>query len=693
MGHLAELFLNISYRSNGASILHDFYNPCFERAILYKRAVGYFTSSGLATAAKGLAKFISHGGTMKLVASPRLGKADIEAIENGYKTRIQVIESAINKEIREIEDVLIKDRVSALAWMISTGTLEIKLALPIDENGKVKSGLYHEKIGIFTDLEKNSVAFTGSPNETQGGLIDNYESIDVFWSWEDIQSRTVEKINYFDSLWKQETPGLVIYNFPEACKKELLKYQKSYPPEIYPETLYSPISLDYIGPPLWDHQEKAVKTWLEHDKKGIFCMATGSGKTLTSIWAATECETLKLLVIGVPRLALVDQWEKELIKNTTCSEVLRVCESSANWHETLFSKLITINQNPSPLILIGTLSSLSGDKFIGVINELDLPKESLLIIDEVHNAGAPKNQRSLSEKFAWRLGLSATPARHYDEEGSKFIEEYFDGIIYNYGLKQALADGHLCPYKYYPYFSEMTEDEFWEFSELTLRIIQLRGLAQNSLTYATNNKIDGDSPDVIPLLVKRSRILKKCSGKKEVFEKIVKEHPLNKGLVYCTDHDQLNEIGKLMNQNNMVHLQYTSHTSPAARRKALELLRKSEISALLAIDCLDEGVDVPDVDMAIILASSSNKRQFIQRRGRILRKSQGKNMATLIDVITVPPASKGPESKNLLSGELTRAKEMAELAENRYQAINTIGKQTEKYGVMISELLSGEEDG
>ena len=148
-----------------------------------------------------------------------------------------------------------------------------------------------------------------------------------------------------------------------------------------------------------------------------------------------------------------------------------------------------------------------------------------------------------------------------------------------------------------------------------------------------------------------------------------------------------------MNRNNVMHLQYTSHTTPTARKKALELLKKSEIAALLAIDCLDEGVNIPDVDMAIILASSSNKRQFIQRRGRILRNSEGKKLSKLIDVITVPPASKGPESKSLLLGELARAKEMAELAENHYQAINTIGEQTAKYGVMITELLSGEDDG
>jgi len=693
MSSLAELSLDITYRSFGASIVHDFYNPCLERAILYRRAVGYFTSSGLATAAKGLAKFISHGGRMKLVASPKLEQHDIEAIEKGYKSQLQAIESVVCKELKEIEEILAKDRISALAWMISSGTLEIKLALPVDEQGNIKHGLYHEKIGIFTDLKKNAVSFTGSPNETQGGLIDNFESIDVFWSWEDPQNRTEEKIKYFNSLWQKEIPGLAIFSFPEACKEELLKYKKATPPEFEIYKSNFQISFDYQGPELWPHQEKAIKNWRENDQKGILCMATGSGKTITSVRAATECGNLKFLVIGVPRLALVDQWENELLRKTSCQEVIRVCESSQAWQEPLFSRLLTINQKPEPLIIVGTLSSLSGDKFLSVINRADIPKESLLIIDEVHNAGAPKNQRSLSEKFAYRLGLSATPERHYDEEGSKFIEEYFDGIVYNYGLKQALADGHLCPYKYYLYFAEMTESEYQEFTELTQRIIQHRGIAQNSLTYATDNKIDGDSPDVTPLLVKRARILKKCSTKEKIFKKIIEDHPLKKGLVYCTDHDQLEEIGRIMNRNNVMHLQYTSHTKPPARKRALELLKKSEISALLAIDCLDEGVDIPDVDMAIILASSSNKRQFIQRRGRILRKSAVKKFAQLVDVITVPPASRGPEAKNMLLGELTRAKEMAELAENRYQAIHSLAQQTEKYGVMITELLPGEDDG
>ena len=693
MSSLAELSLEITYRSYGASIVRDFYDPCLERAILYRRAVGYFTSSGLATAAKGLAQFISHGGRMKLVASPKLEQKDMEAIEKGYKSRLQVIESVVSKELKEIEDVLTKDRISALAWMISTGALEIKLALPVDETGAIKHGLYHEKIGIFTDLQKNAVAFTGSPNETQGGLIDNFESIDVFWSWEDPQNRTEEKIRYFNTLWNKETPGLAVFSFPEACKEELLKYKKATPPEF--ETFKSSFqdSFNYEGLDLWQHQESAIKSWEENNRKGLLCMATGSGKTITSVRAATKCEGIKFLVVGVPRLALVDQWENVLLQNTSCQEIIRVCESSQNWQEPLFSRLLTISQRSEPLVIVGTLSSLSGEKFLRIISELNIPRESLLVVDEVHNAGSPKNQKSLSEKFTWRLGLSATPARHYDEEGSQFIEEYFDGIVYNYGLKQALADGHLCPYKYYLYFAEMTECEYQEFTDLTQRIIQIRGMNQNSITYATDNNIDSDSPDVTPLLVKRARILKKSLTKEAIFKEILQEHHLQKGLVYCTDHDQLEEMGGIMNRNNVMHLQYTSHTTPTARKKALELLKKSEISALLAIDCLDEGVDVPDVDMAIILASSSNKRQFIQRRGRILRKSEGKDFAKLIDVITVPPASQGSEAKDMLSGELTRAKEMADLAENRYQAIHSLAQQTKKYGVMITELLSGEDDG
>lgn len=689
---LSDISFKTTYRSNGNSLVTDFYLPCYERSILYRRAVGYFTSSGMAVVAKGIAKFISNGGMMRLIASPRLEKRDIDAIDQGYKSREQVVDSVINRELDEIEDALIKDRISALAWMVAAGVLDIKLALPIDNQGKIKSGLYHEKVGIFSDKAENFVAFTGSPNETQGGLLDNYESIEVFWSWDDQQNRGQEKVLYFDSLWDDNSSGLAVYPFSKVCKDKLLEYKKNTPPIFDLKDFIYQASLDYTGPDLWEHQEKAIQAWINNNRKGILCMATGSGKTITSINAATKCEDLKLLVVGVPRLALVDQWEMELKQNTSCSKIIRVCESSETWQESLYSCLLTLHQEAKPLVVVGTLSSLSGDKFLGVINDTVLPEKSLIIVDEVHNAGSTKNKRSLSEKFNWRLGLSATPARHYDEEGTNFINEYFGGIKFNYGLKQALLDGFLCPYKYYPYFAEMTEDEYQEFNELTLRIIQIRGMANNSVTYATNNKIDGDSPDVTHLLVKRARILKKCSSKEEIFQKIIHDNPLQKGLVYCTDHDQMQEISGIMNRNNVVHLQYTSHTSVSARRKALELLKRSEISALLAIDCLDEGVDVPDVNMAIILASSANKRQFIQRRGRILRKSVGKKRAILVDVITVPPASQGAEAKKLLSGELARAKDMAELAENRYQAIQSISKQTEKYGIMITELLSGEYD-
>ena len=215
---LSDLSLQVEYSSDDMGLVGEFYTPCLSRAVLYRRAVGYFTSHGLVCAAQGIAALLNNGGKIRLVASPLLNEADIEAINQGYKRRDEVIQEAAAETLSNVEGRIAKSRLDALAWMISTGLLDVNLAIRVNSSGNIARGQYHEKIGVITDADGNHVAFSGSPNETSGGLVDNYESIDVYWSWDDPHARVQRKIDKFERIWANETSGLSVINFTEATQ-------------------------------------------------------------------------------------------------------------------------------------------------------------------------------------------------------------------------------------------------------------------------------------------------------------------------------------------------------------------------------------------------------------------------------------------------------------------------------------------
>jgi len=626
MSHLAELSLNISYRSNGTSILHDFYNPCLERAILYRRAVGYFTSSGLAVAAKGLAKFISHGGRMKLVASPKLGKEDIEAIEKGYKSRAQTIESAINKEIKEIEDALTKDRLSALAWMISTGTLEIKLALPVDEQGEIKHGLYHEKIGIFTDLKKNTVAFTGSPNETQGGLIDNFESIDVFWSWEDPQKRTEEKIRYFNSLWQKETPGLAIYSFPEACKEELLKYKKATPPEkdlgLY-ET-YFPVLLDSESPKLWDHQKNAIDIFMDQ-KKGILEMATGTGKIHIAL------ELFKILVgekkvnsviISAPGKDLLYQWKKQITSLASgLNQKFRVLS-----HFDAFHQRDDFELDPENSILIVSRIALHP-----ILKRLDgfQKSKTLIVHDEVHGLGSLENVKNLdglSNKIPYILGLSATPEREYDQDGNEFINRNVGPVIFTFGIEDAIRKGILCEFDYFPLEYHLSQEDGQKIRQIYKQKIALEKAGTPMSEEAFRTKL--------------ARVYKISRSKIRPFVNFLEDHPeaLERCIVFVHERDFGDDILNIIHRHS-----HEFHTYYAEDDKSnLQGFAAGDIKCLITCHKISEGIDIKSLRSVILFSSDKSRLETIQRMGRCLRVDP-KNLnkkAMIIDFIRAQDPTK-----------------------------------------------------
>ncbi|MFZ5923946.1 MAG: DEAD/DEAH box helicase family protein [Bacillota bacterium] len=664
----------------------EFYQPLLSRSTKYDRAVGYFTSKALVIAAQGLRTFIDGNGKMRLVASPHLTDEDFEAISRGYDQR-EVVNQAIVRPLWT-EDEIVADALGFLAWLVAEERLEIRIGIPVDAKGRVRTGLYHEKMGIFTDAHEDRVAFSGSANETGSAFGENFESIDVFWSWEDPQGRVARKVANFEQLWDDTTPGLSVIPFPEAAKNRLSRFKPDRLPVAWPIFRQAGTSRPLRAP-----QIAALKAWYDHGRRGILSMATGAGKTYTALVGALETRDAATVIIAVPSTALVDQWVRETAQMglVPSDHTVIAAGAATTWMNQLGRQLHGPRDRTRPLVIIGTLKTLSSSRFRSFIGDIGNLGDSLLIVDEVHNVGAPVYRSCLYEGFTYRLGLSATPVRPFDEQGTDFILSYFGGVVYEYDLADAIRDGLLCPYDYHIWFAYMSEEEMDEYRTLSARI----ATARHQVERATSPSVLARAESSLEaLLMQRARIVKECRDKVELLPGVLSQCRLDKTLVYCADENQLEDASRTMTSLSIPFGRYTASLASGERERLLSAFARGTIKVLLAIKCLDEGVDVPAVDEAIVIASSRSEREFIQRRGRILRASQGKSYASLHDFFVLPPNAREDHAKNLIRRELARAHSMLKSARNRFSVENRLEEVLRPYGLRLSEILgitSGEE--
>jgi DNA phosphorothioation system restriction enzyme len=703
---LSDLNLHSEYRSDRCDLVQDFYIPCLENSILYSRAVGFFSSTSMATMAKGLMSLLRSGGKMRLIASPCLSESDAEAIALGLKQRDEVITQSIIRELdREFEEVL-QDRLACLAWLVSENLLEIKLAVCKDIRNH--RGIYHEKLGVFSDEVGNLVVFTGSANESSSALIDNFECIDVFCSWEaGVRERTLSKAENFRRLWENQTPLLDILDFPEAAKRSLLRLRPDQVPidkitkrtavmsEASKEYLPIVIQQDHRVPvlpsnlELREYQKQAIANWLKNNGRGTLKMATGSGKTITALAIATELYQkigLQVLLIVCPYRHLVIQWARECQKFGM--EPILAFESVYNWQDRLSTQLYNVRSgNQKFLTIITTNATLIGQ---GLQSQLRyLPERTLIVGDEAHNLGAKRLVESLPRNVGLRLALSATPERYFDEDGTEAIFAYFGAVIQpEFTLADAINAGALVHYLYYPILVELTESETEKYADLTKKIG--RAIA-----------FDGDRDDnemVAALFMQRARLLGAAANKLVALRELMQQRlDTTHTLIYCGDgsvedevttesNRQLDAVAQLLGSELGYRVNtYTAETSLDERENLRLWFETGELQGLVAIRCLDEGVDIPAIQTAIMLASSSNPRQFIQRRGRILRSHPQKKRATLFDMIVLPP-DLGRETldveRNLLRKELQRFVEFANLADNGGEARLKLVDLQQRYGLL-----------
>ncbi len=670
MALLRDIDFNLSYRTNMGNIVDMFYIPCMERSIKYYRAVGYFTSSGLAVAAKGLANFIKGEGKMYLVAGPQLQEEDYKAIVKGYEDRQSIITKSLLYQLNQPVDKIIKNRLSCLAWLIASDRLEIKIAIPrFTGKGPNEIGIYHEKIGIFEDADGNKVAFTGSPNETAGGLVNNFESIDVYSSWKD-PLRVADKETQFNNLWNNSTECLEVLTFTQAVHEKLLEFKTPTMPTADVESAQTserkPINGTSLGISPRKYQSDAIDNWVGHKYTGILDMATGTGKTKTALFAVQKISPNQpslLVVVVAPYKHLVEQWASEI---KLFGYPFAICSSDyPDWLNDInqFRMALAVG-SLSIVFVVTTYDTFVSPSFQSNISKMKISK--MIIADEVHHLGASSRRISL-DQYNYRLGLSATPKRIYDPEGTEWLLNNVGPIAYQFSLSDAIPD-YLCPYNYYIQEVVLTHQEQEDYQKVMTDI---------SLACARGANLQEEDPganvQLGALLRKRQEIIGSASNKLQALTKIVEEikatgiDSLSYSLFYASSGLFDDLIFLLSHRFGLKVSKFTFEENREERQKILSNFEEKYIHAIVAKKCLDEGMDIPPTRKAFILASSSNPMEFIQRRGRVLRKYPGKQIADIYDFFVTPSDEFeiNEYDRKLIERELMRMTEFTKTALNK----------------------------
>ncbi|MHB1210621.1 MAG: DEAD/DEAH box helicase family protein, partial [Acidimicrobiales bacterium] len=546
-------------------------------------------------------------------------------------------------------------------------------------------------------------------NESRGGLVANFEAISVYRSWID---EDVERLAFvttdFEQLWENTTPNLAVYDFPDAARRLLLRLRPTNRPQRDPEfedepTIATTDSRGPTSPPtlqLRDYQNDAVDAWMQADGRGIFAMATGTGKTLTALSLATRVAqaarqangSLFVLVL-CPYQHLVTQWADDA--RAFGMNPILCFRSRATWYDDLAAAVGDVSRGYIPFAAaIATNATFQTEAFQDLLSRA--PSHTLLIADEVHNIGAVGLRACLPEQARYRLGLSATPERWLDEEGTSALAGFFGSTVYEIDIEEAIRRRALTPYEYFPVAVELADDELEVYVELTEQIARLVG--DGNINWSDG----GDNLPLKQLLFRRARLVATAKNKLSALEEIMSvRRDSSYNLIYCGDGRvedplsgeevrQVDAVVKLLGRKlGMTVNSYTAETPLEEREDLRARFGAGSLQALVAIRCLDEGVDIPETRNALILASSSNPRQFIQRRGRVLRLSPetGKKRSAIWDFVVTPAVDAMPTElkrieRRLVEGELRRVALFARAALNGPQALAELDEVRERYDLL-----------
>lgn len=676
-----ELKLPLSIKTTSANPVDAFFNPVLASAKTYDVAVGFFTSQWVRDAAEGIAQFALNSGRARWIISPILSAEDRDSI----CTSSEGVEELVIKSFEALYEELRSNTRTILAWLIKDEILSFQIGVPQNK----LSGMLHAKMGVFSDSAGNQIGFSGSYNLT-GNAATNWEKIDIYCDWKSSESsQRIDEIKAeFAEMWSGNDPNLAVFKPSDnALKPFLVEAKQTKRPYKVPTFRQRYAVPD--GFELRDYQNEAIENWLGNDGAGFLSMATGAGKTITALSAAarianfaTDNNKPHLIIVTAPYQHLAEQWAEEAKRFGF--DPLLCYGGSAKW---LASATRVINELKLGVrkiaFFISVNDTFASKKFQITIDGLQ--RQLLLIADEAHSLGAKHYRTALPEDARFRLGLSATPVRHGDEEGTQALEDYFGKVVYEFSLEDAINSGFLCKYKYIPVLCPLSKDEMEEYKDISTKI---------GKEFARSGKCSDEYSNTLRyLLIERARLITRVSSKISKLWELISEIPDSSyNLVYCGDTKdqdvrQVDKVTSLLgNELDMRVHTFTSSESMADRKRLLHSFSTGEIQTLVAIRCLDEGVDVPRTERAFILASSVNPRQYIQRRGRVLRKAKGKSLATIYDFVAIPNldemASVDSQSlaieKGLLRRELERINEFAFSSINPGEALEILRKTRER---------------
>lgn len=695
---LTDILLKDHYSSDEDDIVNEFYNPVLASAVAYDRITGYFSPSILAIASRGFSGLINNGGKIRILTSVQVTSETYEAISRS--NNVSFDENLFNQtgfDLNNIQDELQKDYLRVFMYLYKSGLLEMKVAILQDN-----VGILHQKVGIVRDRDNNAISFSGSNNETVGGFLNNIEEFKVFKNWTISSSPYfVSDESKFEKYWANRVNGVTVMNVTEAIKDRLIQLVdtvddintviKRIKRE---EDARQHVNQDHKpSRELRDYQINAIKHWVDNEYKSIFEMATGTGKTFTAINALKafgENHSYIRAVVVVPLTTLTIQWQEDIKKIIPEITIINTSTSSS-WKDelsnlSLYKKL----GRDTNFIIVTTYSMFTREDFNERLEKLG--DDLVLLADEMHNLVNKTRIKALANPvYKYKLGLSATPTRLWSQEDSMVARSYFGNNNYQFTLSDAIKNGYLVPYNYHPLPINLTVDEYDKYVELSRQITRL-------LQYKSDNSDGGNNQALNMKLIERSRIKKNAENKIIALESslrsLQKDGPIYDALVYVDNEDFLSELQRILTSNNVRTTKFTGENSVEERISTINNLRNHSINAIVAIKCLDEGVDIPSAKTAFFLSNNTDPREYVQRLGRVLRLdlNSNKTISEIYDYIVVPPVGVNYENesdrniaRNMIKNELIRSKFFNELSSNSDKAQDIIDDAVDDYGFYYEE--------
>lgn len=697
---LRELGLKPAYETLQDDPVTDFYVPALRQAIRYDRIAGFFSSSSLAIAARGIIGLIANHGKMRVIASPHLSQEDAKVLAECGSLPHHVHQemlASLDSFASEAE----RDHLAAFGWLLHNGYMEMRLAVVLPDEKQIDpSAPFHQKVGVIEDENGNCISFSGSINESASGWLTNSEEFKVFKSWQPGQDDFFAADEAkFTRLWEGRSPHVRTLPIPVAIREKLLQIGSSFQQEQFIARHYVKKQKEKTVAEklsLFPYQQRAHDMWLEAGGKLLFEMATGTGKTRTAMACInTFLQRTKksVVVISTPQSTLSMQWLHEIKGIGLPMDSCIIADGThSDWRVRLSRSLKKLAAGIGSNVFIFTTHQTScKEDFRQIVLEQATRLTYCFVGDEAHGFGAPKLRYALQEAYQYRIGLSATPKRWGDAYGTTLLENYFGSQSFSFTIGDALSTINpitnkpfLVNYHYHPVFTQLDDNEFVEYMTLSKRIKKLSLYAKNSEVYQTRLE---------QLLFDRARIVKRAAGKMEALSQILDSMGRVSNTIIFAAESQLDQVIWLLADKGIVAHRFTQETgtTPDAafrgqseRQFIIQKFREGTYQVLVAINCLNEGIDIPSADTAIIMASSSNPREYVQRIGRVIRQAPWKNRAYIYDFALEPMLDRiaDPEvaqfERALFEKECTRILDMSEHSINSASVYLDVSKRLER---------------